>query len=71
MQFADSAGPDQGLQCLLTESMATIVYVYEQRLLRSDCMDAHADLDLCCPQIVYEDLFRSLRIILFLHHRSR
>ena len=41
MQFADSAGPDQGLRCPLTELMDTVVYVDEQGMLRSDCMDAH------------------------------
>ena len=34
-----------------TESMDTVLYVDEQRILRSDCTDAHADLDLSCPQI--------------------
>ena len=43
---------DQGLYCPLTESMDTIVYVNEPRMHRSDCTDAHADLDLHCPQIV-------------------
>ena len=61
MLFADNAGPDQpahlltqadlGLRCPLTESMDTVVYVDEQRMIRSDCTDAHADLDLRCPQI--------------------
>ena len=39
------------VHCPLTESMDTVVYVDEQRMLRSDCIDAHADLDLCCLQI--------------------
>ena len=34
------------LRCPLTESMDTVVYVDEQRMSRSDCMDAHAELDL-------------------------
>ena len=41
---------DQGLHCPLTESMDTVVYVNEQTMLRSDCMHAHADLDLHCLQ---------------------
>ena len=51
MQFVDNAGPDQvdqGLHCPLTQSMDGVVYVNEQRMLRSDCMDAHVGLDLCC-----------------------
>ena len=52
MQFADNAGPDQGLRCPLTESMDTAAYVDKHRMLGSDCTVAHADLDLCCPQIV-------------------
>ena len=45
MNFADTAGQDQ-----LTEAMDTVVYVFEQRMSRSDCMDAHTDLDLRCSQ---------------------
>ena len=41
--------------------MDSVVYVDEQRTLRSDCTDAHADLDLRCPQM-YKGLFRALRI---------
>ena len=54
MLFADNAGPDQpahtdlGLRCPLTESMATVVYVDEQKMPRSDCTDAHSHLDLRC-----------------------
>ena len=54
MQFEDNAGPDQGLRRPLTESVDTVVHVDEQRLLRSDCTDVHADLDLRCPQMVHE-----------------
>ena len=32
---------DQGLCCLLTELVDTVVYVNEQRMSRSDCTDAH------------------------------
>ena len=48
VQPVDNAGPDQPahMHCPLSESMATIVYVEKQRMLRSDCMDVHADLDL-------------------------
>ena len=35
----------------VVQSMDTVVYVDEHRMLRSDCTDAHADLDLRCPQI--------------------
>ena len=31
--------------------MDTLVYADNQRMLRSDCMDGHADLDLHCLQI--------------------
>ena len=45
MQFADSAGQDQqadlGLHCPLRESMDTVIYLYEQRLSRSDCIESH------------------------------
>ena len=44
MQFADSAGQDQqadlGLHCPLRESMDTVIYLYEQRLSRSDCIES-------------------------------
>ena len=47
---------DLGLHCLLTESkdtvvdsMETVVYVHEHRMLRLDCTDAHADLDITLP----------------------
>ena len=39
---------DLGLHCPLKESMDTVVYDDEQRMPRSDCMDAHVDLDLPC-----------------------
>ena len=32
--------------------MDTVVYVDKQRMLRPDCMDVLANLDLGCPQIV-------------------
>ena len=47
-----NAHADLGLSCPLTESMDNIVYVKEQRMLRSDCTDVHTDLDLRCPEIV-------------------
>ena len=50
MQFLDNAGPDQPVHPL-TESMDTIVYVNEQRILRSDCMDVYTDLNLQCSHI--------------------
>ena len=44
---------DLGLRCPLTESndtavesMDTVDYVDKHRMLRSDCMDLYADLDL-------------------------
>ena len=61
MHSEDNAGPDkpvqkmqadQGLHCPLTESMDSVVYANKQRMLSSDCTDAHADLDLECRQIV-------------------
>ena len=42
------AQADQGLHCMLTESMDTVVYVNKQRMLSSDCTDGHADLGLRC-----------------------
>ena len=36
MQFSDSASPDQPLHFPLIESMNTVVYVDEQRMLISD-----------------------------------
>ena len=65
MQFGDNTGPDrsvqadQGLCYPLTESMGTVIYIHEQRMLRSDCMDVHADLDLHCQQIVYRALLHA------------
>ena len=46
MQFADNAGPDQGLLCPFVGSMDAVVYVDEQILSGSDCTDTRADLDL-------------------------
>ena len=46
-----NAQAELGLHCPLTELMNTVVYVDEQRMLRSDCTDAHVDLDLRCSQI--------------------
>ena len=37
--------------------MAAVLYVDEQRMLRSDCMGAHADLNLRCPQNAYGSFF--------------
>ena len=55
MQFADNVGPGQpaylGLCCPLTESMDTVIYVYEQRMSRSDCTDVHAHLDFHCSHV--------------------
>ena len=53
MQFADNTDPDQPryLHYPLTESMDTVEYVAEDKMLRSDCKDAQADLDLSCLQI--------------------
>ena len=42
---------DLGVRCPLTESVDTVVYVNEQRISRSDCTDAHADLDRCSSHI--------------------
>ena len=54
VQYADKAGPDQpaDVYWLLTESNDTIVYVDELRIFKSDYMDAHADLNRHCLQIV-------------------
>ena len=49
MQY--NAGPDLGMRCPLAESMNTLVHDDEQKMLRSDCMDAHSDLDLRCLQM--------------------
>ena len=49
MQFADNAGPDQGLRYPLTESI--VVYVDEQKMPRTDCNVMQAYLDLRCPRI--------------------
>ena len=39
------AQADLGLRCPLIKSVDTVVYIYEQMMLRSDCTDAHAELD--------------------------
>ena len=39
---------DQGLCCPLTESTEAAAYVDEQRMLKLDCTDAHANLDFPC-----------------------
>ena len=33
--------------------MATVVYVEEQKMPRSDCVDARRHLDLCCSHMAY------------------
>ena len=43
---------DQGLRCTHTESMDNEVSADEQRMLSSDCTDAHTALDLRCSQSV-------------------
>ena len=48
---------DPSLRCLLIESMNTVVYVDKQRKARSDCTDAHADVNLCCSHMTQEPLF--------------
>ena len=49
---AGNAQADQGLHCPLTKSMDIVVYVHEQKLSSSFCMDVHAHLDLCCWYMV-------------------
>ena len=46
------AQADPGLHCPPTELMDSVVYVDEYRMLRSDCTDAHVNLDQRCPQTV-------------------
>ena len=46
------AQAELGLRCPLIASMDTASYVDEQRMLRSDCTDVHADLDLRCSHII-------------------
>ena len=75
MQFADYAGPDQpgliqGLHCLLAESVDTVVYLNEQRMLRSNCKDLHADLDLHCLQTVYKGLFSCVWLLVLFFFSS-
>ena len=48
MQCVDNAGP---VPCQFTESMDTVVFVNEQRMLRSDGKNAQADLDPDCLHI--------------------
>ena len=43
--------------------MDAVVYVNKQKMPRLDCTDAHADLDLCCPQISLFLLCASFAII--------
>ena len=65
-QFAGNEGPDQPAR-MLTESMDTVVHVDEQRMSRSDCMDAHAHQGLCCWHIHKSFLYpRCLSVIHFL-----
>ena len=62
MQFADKAGPDQPAHlCSLIEayvaslkksSLESAVFVYENRMFRSDCTDTHSQLDLRSSLIV-------------------
>ena len=40
-----------GLRCPLTESMDTVVYVDQQRMPKTDCMDALAHPDLRCSHV--------------------
>ena len=48
-----NAQADQGLRCPLTESVDTVVYVDELRLLKAYCTDAHADLDVCYSHMAF------------------
>ena len=48
------AQADQDLHCPLTKSMDSVVYVDEQRMIRSDCTDTHADLDYRCLHMTLE-----------------
>ena len=48
MQLADKV---VRVYCSLTESMETVVYGYEEKMLRSDYIDAKADLDLRCSHM--------------------
>ena len=41
----------QGLRCPIPESMDTVLYIDEQRRLRHDCTDAHADLGFRCSHM--------------------
>ena len=54
-----NAQADLGSHCPLTESMDAD----EQRMSRSDCTDAHADLCLPCFPLWHKGLFHKLRII--------
>ena len=58
------AQADQGLRCLLTKSLDIVVYDDEQRMLRSDCTDAHTHLDIqLAVRISYRDPFPTLSIV--------
>ena len=61
MQFVDNKGTDQTVHkrrliwafvVRFTESVDNVVYVDEQRMSRSVCIDVHAHLDLRCSVIV-------------------
>ena len=59
MQSVDTAGPDQPAQmCRLISAFIVhlqkqriLKYMSVKRILRSDCMDGYADLNLHCLQI--------------------
>ena len=52
----------QGLRCPLTESMGTIVYVDRQKMHRSECTHAHADLDHTLSAYCIRAFFHALHI---------
>ena len=59
MQFADNAGPDQGLLCPLIELMGIVVYVNEQRISRSDCtIYIYSNFDFRYVRLCDLDIFR-------------
>ena len=55
MQFVQNAGPftqaDLGLRCPFTDSIDTVVYVYDQRMSRSARTEVQADLGLHCSHM--------------------
>ena len=53
-KFSVFAQADLGLRYPLTESMDTLIYVDEQRMPRSDCINAHYDLGLQCSHMAKE-----------------